>query len=140
LIDGKILAKILDKIDPIIFDSSKLIPDCTNHWSLKHENLTILLNNLHTYNTKILQRTFLKESIDISTISENKNPHEFLQFFKLFISTIIQSPTLGKEAVSNIENFLEIQDQTTLMLLIQSTDLFEDKISSKMFPSTNSNS
>lgn len=54
LIDGIIISKILDKIDFTIFDSSKLIPDCTKHWSLKNENLTIILNNLHIYNTKIL--------------------------------------------------------------------------------------
>lgn len=117
LADGVTLSEIMQKIEPTIFNMSKITLEAGDDRALRYTNLANLYEGLETYYTQVLHKLFDKHYVDLMKVSKNDESEQLYNLVELVLGATVQSPR--KDTYFNAILGLDESSQNALMDLIE---------------------
>lgn len=117
LADGVTLTEIMNKIEPTIFNISKINPECADNWALRLNNLSFLYEGLEHFYLNVLNKPFDKAYVDIVKVSKNDDREGVFNLVELVIGAAVRCH--DREYYINKIMGLDDLCQSALMQLIE---------------------
>jgi chromosome segregation ATPase len=125
LFDGIVLAEIMNKIAPHIFDLSKINYEAGSVWQFTSKNLTYLYDGIEDFYVNEILKPFDKSYVDIMEIAKNGDRQNVYNLVEYVLGAVVQCDQ--KDQLVSVLIQLDEQAQTELMDVI-------DKIIAKCTP------
>jgi protein HOOK3 len=117
LADGVVLTEIMHKIEPNVFNLSKINPEHADNWALRLNNLSFLYEGLEHFYVSVLSKPFDKAYVDIVKVSKNDDREGVFNLVELVIGAAVRC----HDREYYINKIMSLDDicQNALMQLIE---------------------